>query len=279
MIAPRLVGFGSRSRSLPGALLLVLCLALAPPAPAAAQEREPLFDATDALFAGAFVLGTVAMAPLDVHLAGVLQDPLRQENRVLRFGARGFELVGFPGVVLITGGMYAAGKALDRDRLADAGVHATEAIVAGQVVNFAVKTLVGRARPFLDTRNPFNFGLLRGAEGDQYQSFPSGHTAAAFATAAALAHEIAVDHPDARLLTGSLLYGGAALVGVSRMYHNRHWASDVVMGAAVGSFAGWKVVRYTHSHPENRVDGWLLSVSLPPDLRGAARVAVLPILR
>jgi hypothetical protein len=43
------------------------------------------------------------------------------------------------------------------------------------------------------------------------------------------------------------MYGGAALVGLSRMYNNRHWASDVITGAAIGTFAGTKVVRYHHT--------------------------------
>ena len=50
------------------------------------------------------------------------------------------------------------------------------------------------------------------------------------------------------------MYGGATLVGLSRMYNNKHWASDVVLGAAVGTFSGIKVVRYTHGHTDNRID-------------------------
>ena len=60
------------------------------------------------------------------------------------------------------------------------------------------------------------------------------------------------------------MYGGAALIGVSRMYDNRHWASDVIMGAAIGTFAGTKVVRYHRTHPDNRLDRWLLRASLSP---------------
>ncbi len=55
-----------------------------------------------------------------------------------------------------------------------------------------------------------------------------------------------------------VLYGGATLVGLSRMYHNKHWASDVVLGAAIGTFSGLKVVRYSHAHPDNPVDKVLL---------------------
>jgi membrane-associated phospholipid phosphatase len=42
---------------------------------------------------------------------------------------------------------------------------------------------------------------------------------------------------------GLALHGGAALVGLSRIYHNRHWASDVAAGAALGIVSGWLVVR------------------------------------
>ena len=48
------------------------------------------------------------------------------------------------------------------------------------------------------------------------------------------------------------------------MYDNRHWASDVIMGAAIGTFAGTKVVRYHRTHPDNRLDRWLLNASVSP---------------
>jgi membrane-associated phospholipid phosphatase len=48
------------------------------------------------------------------------------------------------------------------------------------------------------------------------------------------------------------------MVGLSRMYHDKHWASDVVLGAAIGTFTGLKVVRYSHAHPNNRLDRAIL---------------------
>ena len=65
--------------------------------------------------------------------------------------------------------------------------------------------------------------------------------------------------PASRRWLAPLLYGGAALVGASRVYENEHWASDVLAGAAIGTFSGWKVVRYNHAHPGNRVDRLFLS--------------------
>ena len=50
------------------------------------------------------------------------------------------------------------------------------------------------------------------------------------------------------------MYGAASLTGVSRIYNNAHWASDVIAGAAIGTLTGVKVYRYQHSHPDNWLD-------------------------
>ncbi len=71
-----------------------------------------------------------------------------------------------------------------------------------------------------------------------------------------------------------LMYGGATMVGISRMHSNKHWASDVIMGAAIGTFAGLKTVRYHHSHPGNRIDDWMLAGSIGGE--GGLRLMVLP---
>jgi hypothetical protein len=63
------------------------------------------------------------------------------------------------------------------------------------------------------------------------------------------------------------------------MYHDKHWASDVALGAAIGTFSGLKVVRYTHAHPQNVLDRAVLRVeALPaPDGTRAAVVVLLPL--
>jgi membrane-associated phospholipid phosphatase len=68
------------------------------------------------------------------------------------------------------------------------------------------------------------------------------------------------------------MYGGATLVGLSRMYNNAHWASDVVLGAAIGTFSGIKVVRYSHGHSNNLVDRTLLGLRVVPTPDGVAVV-------
>jgi hypothetical protein len=66
-------------------------------------------------------------------------------------------------------------------------------------------------------------------------SFPSGHAASAFAAAAVLER-----HFGYRLSWPALV--GATYVGTSRLVDNRHFLSDVIMGAAVGEAVGWTIV-------------------------------------
>ncbi len=58
------------------------------------------------------------------------------------------------------------------------------------------------------------------------------------------------------------------------MYHNAHWASDVALGAGIGTFSGLKVVRYNHSHPKNRLDRLLLGTHIVRDTRGDLALTV-----
>ena len=242
-------------------LLLLICAGV--PATAQQAEREPLFSGADAAFAAGFLAGTAALAPVDLYFAERLQDPRSQESRFLRHGATVFRVLGHPGALLAVTGTYAVGRLSDNDGLADVGLHAAAALLVAEGATYLGKTVAGRARPHVDPENPFNFGLLRGWK-DDYQSFPSGHTSAAFAVAAALTSEAGSRRSDDQWWIGTLLYSSAALVGVSRMYNNEHWATDVVVGAALGTFAGWKVVRYTHTRRGNELDGLFLNLTIRP---------------
>ncbi len=61
-------------------------------------------------------------------------------------------------------------------------------------------------------------------------SFPSGHTANAFAGAEFLRRE----YKDVSPWYGIAGYAAAATTGFLRIYNNKHWLSDVVAGAGVG---------------------------------------------
>lgn len=260
------------------------------PVPLAAQEGpradslaiaedpalEAFFTRRDAWLAAGFAVATAAIAPLDASLAGALQDSALQAHGILGTLADGARFLGFPGTVIIGTSLYAVGRLADLPRAAALGLHGTEAVLLSFAFVAGGKGFAGRARPDLDTDDPFDFGFARGFDGDDYQSFPSGHTAAAFAAAAAVTAESREIWPEATPYLGTALYTGALLVGVSRMYHNRHWASDVVAGAAIGTFSGLKVVKYHYRRPDNAIDRWLLPTALVPTSAGSMLVWEFP---
>jgi hypothetical protein len=74
------------------------------------------------------------------------------------------------------------------------------------------------------------------------------------------------------------MYSGATLVGLSRMYHNKHWASDVALGALIGTFSGKKVVMASHDNPNNFLDRILLGTHVTPTVAGRLNVGwVIPV--
>jgi membrane-associated phospholipid phosphatase len=242
--------------------------------------QGPLFTWRDGVLAAGFAVGTFAIRPLDKSAALSLQRPYSQQQKILRTTSAIVRTIAEPGSVIIGTSMYAVGRLSKSDRLAELGLRGTEALFVGEGFANVLKYSFGRARPFVDTvsPNPDDWQLLRGLHrGDPYRSFPSGHTVAAFAAAAAVSAETSRWWPQATYYAiGPVLYAGAVAVGASRMYENRHWASDVIMGAAIGTFAGTKVVRYHRTHPTNQLDRWLLRASLSPSDPSRVSISLVP---
>lgn len=67
-------------------------------------------------------------------------------------------------------------------------------------------------------------------------SFPSGHSATAFALAWVLAKRFR--------RVGPAFLALAAVIAFSRMYLNRHYLSDVTVGAAIGLLCAWATLRW-----------------------------------
>jgi membrane-associated phospholipid phosphatase len=251
--------------------------------PVHAQETpppKPLFTWQDGLLGAGFVGATLAARPVDKYFALRIQRPRAQENRIFQKAAWGFNTIA-TGTVVIGPVMYAVGRLAKDRKVAALGLHGTEALLIGEAIGTVIKGAAGRERPWVNAAdpNPFNYQFLRGFHGGEaYRSFPSGHTLAAFAAAAAVTSETAGWWPGYRWAIGTTMYGGATMVGLARMYNNRHWASDVIMGAAIGTFAGTKVVRYHNSHPDNRIDRWLLNFSVTESEDGgrALYMSILP---
>lgn len=109
-----------------------------------------------------------------------------------------------------------------------AGASALCAMLIGLiVVNFTIKPLAARERPWVVMEGFVNLV----PEGDP-NSFPSGHTNAAFAFA------LAVCRSAPKKWMKITAIGMAVVMGLSRLYVGVHFPSDVLVGAAVGSLCG-----------------------------------------
>jgi hypothetical protein len=229
------------------------------------QRHQTLFTDRDAFLAAGFAVLTVAMFPLDENVA----RQIRQDstfNGLTQRSAVGFETISSPGAYVIGGSLYLIGRVARRPDLADFAWHGTEGVIVANVLTGFLKGTLGRARPFVSNdSNPRDFHFAGGFGNADRQSFPSGHTSTAFAAASAVTSEIRRLHPKALPYVATVMYGGATLVGLSRMYHNKHWASDVALGAAIGTFSGLKVGRYSHAHAGNKVDRVVLHAFIAPN--------------
>ncbi len=239
------------------------------------RPGKPLFTLDDALLGVGFAGVTVAMFPVDESVARHLRSPSAPTNRFINRAATGFEIMAEPGSLVIGSAIYLYGRFAHHPDLEDLGWHSTEAVIVGSSITVVLKGLAGRSRPYVsDATNPRDFKFAKGFRSSARQSFPSGHATAAFAAASAVTSEVRRMWPAYTWYAGPLMYGGATMVGLARMYHNKHWASDVALGAAIGTFSGLKIVRYSHTHPDNRVDRWMLKAMIQPDGHGGALAGV-----
>jgi len=238
------------------------------------HAAKTLFTYRDAVLAAAFAGLTVAMFPVDKSVAGRLQNPNTQANHFLENAVTDVRILADPGSVIIGVSMYGVGRVAGWKNVADIGLHGLEAVAVAGVATTFLKGVAGRARPFVTTdTNAHDFHFGRGFSNGNYQSFPSGHATAAFALASTVTSESQRWWPHQTWIVGPTVYSAATLVGLSRMYNNKHWASDVVLGAAIGTFSGIKVVRYSHGHKPNRIDSFFLGTTVKAGPNGDAQLA------
>ncbi len=183
-------------------------------------------DWRDVGLIGLAVVGTAAV--LDRPVQDAVQ---RNRNRTSDSIARVFEPFGAEYSLAVLGGFYLAGAVNDDPKakaVAQDGLAAS--LIASGLITPVLKLAVGRSRPAQDE------GTHRFRPFGGNASFPSGHVTQAFAVASVIA-----THYEP-LWVKATAYGIAGLVGYARVYHNAHFASDVLAGAAIGSLVGTALV-------------------------------------
>ena len=126
---------------------------------------------------------------------------------------------------------YIAGAVTGSSDLKRVMFHAGAAALVATGVTSSIKYTIGRTRPTF-AGDPDQFRPFTGAN-----SFPSGHTAVAFAIATAIADETDDGWSDVAL------YGAATLTAMARINDDRHWTSDVLIGGLIGHLSAKWVSR------------------------------------
>jgi hypothetical protein len=155
-----------------------------------------------------------------------------------------FKDIRLGGVVALgaaSGGLYLWSLRTHDQHQREAGLLATEAVIDSLVVTEAIKLAITRQRP-----------LQGNGQGQFFQggtSFPSNHSAAAWAAAGILAHEY---HGP---LTKLFAYGLASAVSVASVGSKEHFPSDVLIGSGLGWLISESVYR-RHHNPELGGAAW-----------------------
>ena len=125
-------------------------------------------------------------------------------------------------------------------------------------VNFLLKMAIGRARPFME-EGATSFHPFASIFVQDNHSLPGGHSTAAFVLSTVISRNVKP------VWLKALVYLPAALTFVSRVYQDQHWASDDLMGAALGYFiATWVVDQ--HEKKESMVEissSFPLTITIP----------------
>lgn len=163
------------------------------------------------------------------------------ETIPLRFGT----LYGEPVTTMLAGIAFIAhAQSYENHKNQRIGFEILQAFTYTASITTLIKVTFGRARPYLDLGSdhfaPFSFGF------PEKFSFFSGHTSLAFSLSTILAKNQEKD------IYKVLIYIPAVVTGFSRIYHNKHWLSDVFLGGVAGYFiASW--VHHQHDHYEEGI--------------------------
>ena len=269
----------SRQRALVLALSLSGTAVVPARAQSAAQPSGVVITGRDLDVIAGATLGTAALTRLDVPVARFFGDSaFHARHPGFTTAAKRASLV-TETVLMLTGGtVYGIARLRRDDGTADVALHATESVASAALFIQVVRGALGRARPYVSdsaTRprdsDPYDFQPLHGFTSFDYRSFPSMHAMASVAVAAALSTEMRQRATPHRAVISPLLYVGAAMPALARLYLDEHWASDIALGAFLGAFAGQKVVDYSHEHPDNRIDRKLLGRRMSLGFTSGAR--------
>jgi len=237
---------------------------------AAKAQDETFFRSADLAWTGAFTVASYGLSRFDPKITKYFQQHRHQLNPTLRGVANVFTRV--QETTLTLGGLatYGIARLSHARETSEIALHATSSIVAASLTSQLIRGPLGRARPKDATpmfEDQYEFHWFDGFANFEYRAFPSIHASSSFAAATALVMETRYRSPRSARYVAPIAFMLAAGPGYSRVYLGQHWASDVFMGAFIGSFYGARIVQYAHRHPDNDVDRFFLGARAQEGLR------------
>ena len=260
-----------------GRVLVAMVLSLSIGGRATAQRApddttKTFFVKKDLVWSAAALAGTGVISAFDKRIAHWWQSPSVQGSSSRHSTVSNLTKINettLTGAALLT---YGVGRLAHSSTTADVGLHTAEATILTSVISQVIRGPVGRRRPSISPDDQYKFDFGKGFTEFNNRSFPSLHSATGFAAATAVSAEIHERNPNASWWVTPVAYTVAMVPGVTRMYLNQHWASDIVSGAFIGSLIGNRVVHYAHTHNRNKLDRALLGASIVPDGHGGITV-------
>jgi membrane-associated phospholipid phosphatase len=219
--------------------------------------QKTFYMPRDGLVAAGFLAVSAGISIFDPRIAHYFRDTslfhVREGEKLAKFATHINEST------LTVGGLgvWAIARLVKAPAVADIAFHGAESVAAASLTSQMIRGPLGRTRP-LDADRPYDdqydFHFFHGFTHFEQRSFPSIHSASGFAFASALVAETRLRAHGATWLVGVPAYALAMTPGLSRMYLGQHWASDIFAGAFMGTFYGWRIVDYSHSHNTTPVD-------------------------
>lgn len=189
---------------------------------------------TDWLIGGAAIGGTVlsSLADRRVHSFLGSKEAANSKHNFFNLAAN-YGFIYYQAA--FAGGLYLTGLFARSDGVRETARLIMQSLTYSGTLVIGLRILMSRERPYI-TDNPYKFDGIKFKSLDT-QSFPSGHTAVAFAVSTILAERIGT------WWSRVLFYGAAGLVGFSKIRTNQHWLSDVVFGGLLGFSSSWFVLK------------------------------------
>ena len=237
----------------------ILCILAS--GPTAAQVDSPthktFYVPRDAGVAAIFLGASAGLSIIDPEIARSFRDTSHYHVRI---GQKLDNAISHINETTLTVGglaVYAIARVARLPTVADVSFHMAESVVATSLTAQVIRGPLGRTRP-RDAdppyENQYDFHFFHGFTHFEQRSFPSIHSSSAFAAMSALVAEVRRRDPGATWAVAVPAYAVALTPGLARMYLGQHWASDIFAGAFLGTFYGWRIVDYSHTHPTTPVD-------------------------